>query len=225
MLSGVDHFLPNVQKIWDKCISGTPMFQVTRKLKLLKSPLKELNRDLFGDVGLLGDIIGADICGAVSDFFTHGKLLKQVNHTLVSLIPKVPLPENVAQFRPMSCCNVLYKIYLNCFLQDLPRFSLLLSVLTKEDLFRVETLLKIFLCVRISSGCIRASVSPRCLIKVDLKKAYDLVNWSFLLQMLRALNFPPHFIAMLKECVTTASYSLVLNGEPFGFFQGKQGLR
>ncbi|XP_074291050.1 uncharacterized protein LOC141617806 [Silene latifolia] len=44
-------------------------------------------------------------------------------------------------------------------------------------------------------------------------------------KMLGALNFPSHFITMIQECVTTASYSLVLNGEPFGFFHGKQGLR
>ncbi|XP_074297960.1 uncharacterized protein LOC141628769 [Silene latifolia] len=42
---------------------------------------------------------------------------------------------------------------------------------------------------------------------------------------LSALNFPPHLVLMIMECITTASYSLVLNGEPFGFFKGKKGLR
>ncbi|XP_074290547.1 uncharacterized protein LOC141617262 [Silene latifolia] len=43
--------------------------------------------------------------------------------------------------------------------------------------------------------------------------------------MLKALNFPNHFIHLLMECVTTPHYSLSLNGELFRYFQGKRGLR
>ncbi|XP_074265679.1 uncharacterized protein LOC141588123 [Silene latifolia] len=71
----------------------------------------------------------------------------------------------------------------------------------------------------------RKSVSPRFLLKVDLKKAYDSVSWSFLEEMMNALNFPGQFIGLVMESVRTATYSLVLNGDMFGFFQGKKQLR
>ncbi|XP_074299688.1 secreted RxLR effector protein 78-like [Silene latifolia] len=71
----------------------------------------------------------------------------------------------------------------------------------------------------------RKSVSPRFLLKVDLKKAYDSVSWSFLEEMMIALNFPGQFIGLVMESVRTATYSLVLNGDMFGFFKGKKGLR
>ncbi|GKE43380.1 RNA-directed DNA polymerase, eukaryota, reverse transcriptase zinc-binding domain protein [Tanacetum coccineum] len=54
-------------------------------------------------------IIGRDICCAIREFFITGKLLGELNATLVSLIPKVPIPNKVADFRPISYCNVLYK--------------------------------------------------------------------------------------------------------------------
>ncbi|KAL0444985.1 UNVERIFIED_CONTAM: hypothetical protein Slati_2221200 [Sesamum latifolium] len=53
--------------------------------------------------------IGNDICAAVTEFFVSGRLLKQLNATLLVLIPKVQLPVRVSEFRPIACCNVVYK--------------------------------------------------------------------------------------------------------------------
>ncbi|KAL0292750.1 UNVERIFIED_CONTAM: hypothetical protein Sradi_6975700 [Sesamum radiatum] len=55
-------------------------------------------------------VIGEEVTQAILDFFQTGRLLKQVNATLLSLIPKVSNPAVVAEFRPISCCNVLYKV-------------------------------------------------------------------------------------------------------------------
>ncbi|KAL0285318.1 UNVERIFIED_CONTAM: hypothetical protein Sradi_7176900 [Sesamum radiatum] len=54
-------------------------------------------------------VIGGEVTQAILDFFRTGRLLKQINATLISLIPKVNNPAVVAEFRPISCCNVLYK--------------------------------------------------------------------------------------------------------------------
>ncbi|KAL0290020.1 UNVERIFIED_CONTAM: hypothetical protein Sangu_2591500 [Sesamum angustifolium] len=55
-------------------------------------------------------IVGEEMFHAIMEFFHSGKILKQLNATLITLIPKVQLPSNVAEYRPISCCNVLYKI-------------------------------------------------------------------------------------------------------------------
>ncbi|KAL0444875.1 UNVERIFIED_CONTAM: hypothetical protein Slati_2210200 [Sesamum latifolium] len=54
-------------------------------------------------------VIGEEIMVVVEEFFHNGRLLKQVNATLLALVPKVQNPITVADFRPISCCNVLYK--------------------------------------------------------------------------------------------------------------------
>ena len=55
------------------------------------------------------DIIGDDVLNAILDVLQSGKLLKELNHTIVTLIPKTKCPNNVSEFRPISCCNTLYK--------------------------------------------------------------------------------------------------------------------
>ncbi|KAL0378832.1 UNVERIFIED_CONTAM: hypothetical protein Sradi_3188700, partial [Sesamum radiatum] len=55
-------------------------------------------------------VVGDEVTRAVFDFFAMGQLLKQVNATLLTLIPKVRSPNFVVDFRPISLCNVLYKI-------------------------------------------------------------------------------------------------------------------
>nr|GEY70518.1 hypothetical protein [Tanacetum cinerariifolium] len=55
------------------------------------------------------DIVGSNVCNAVGDFFGNGKLLKEINHTFLALILKVPTPTKVNDYRPISCCNVIYK--------------------------------------------------------------------------------------------------------------------
>ncbi|KAL0428117.1 UNVERIFIED_CONTAM: hypothetical protein Slati_2986500 [Sesamum latifolium] len=62
---------------------------------------------------------------------------------------------------------------------------------------------------------------PRCALKVDLRKAYDIVEWGFLTATLKLFKFPAVFIHWVTECVSTASYSISLNGSVHGYFQAK----
>ncbi|XP_057982366.1 uncharacterized protein LOC131167587 [Malania oleifera] len=71
----------------------------------------------------------------------------------------------------------------------------------------------------------RKRVSPRCLLKVDLKKAYDMMAWNFIKEMLIKLNFPGRMVKWVEQCITTTSYSLSINGGYYGFFKGRKGLR
>ncbi|KAJ0024645.1 hypothetical protein Pint_08106 [Pistacia integerrima] len=54
-------------------------------------------------------IIGEETFKAIIDFFNNGRLLKEVNATVIALVSKVEVPLRVSDFKPISCCNVLYK--------------------------------------------------------------------------------------------------------------------
>ena len=55
------------------------------------------------------EIIGDDVCKAIKEFFKNGVLLKEINATVIALIPKIGTPGKVSDFRPISCCSVIYK--------------------------------------------------------------------------------------------------------------------
>ncbi|KAK4384313.1 LINE-1 reverse transcriptase [Sesamum angolense] len=101
------------------------------------------------------------------------------------------------------------------------------SVVGKEvseavsEYFRTGKLLK----QELLAGYNQAKLPPRCTIKVDIQKAYDSVDWDFLTAVLKLFEFPDQFIGWIEQCVTTASFSISLNGSIYGFFPGARGLR
>lgn len=71
-------------------------------------------------------------------------------------------------------------------------------------------------------GYNRKAISTRCMIKVDLRKAYEC---PFLRAMLVHLGFPLRFVYWIMACVQTVSYSVLINGKPSTPFAAKKGLR
>ncbi|GKA71267.1 protein LAZ1, partial [Tanacetum coccineum] len=66
---------------------------------------------------------------------------------------------------------------------------------------------------------------PRCAFKVDIQKAYDTVDWGFLRSILVGFGFHPTMVDWIMVCVTTTSYSISINGDMHGWFNGKRGLK
>ena len=54
--------------------------------------------------------MGGDVCATIQDFFQSCRLLKQVNHSIIALVPKSANVSSPSDYRPISCCNVIYKV-------------------------------------------------------------------------------------------------------------------
>ena len=63
------------------------------------------------------------------------------------------------------------------------------------------------------------------LCKRDIKKAYDYVDWSFLLSVMENWGFEQKWIEWMKWCISNAGFSVLVNGTPSGFCQSSRGLR
>lgn len=129
---------------------------------------------------------------AVKSFFEKGFLPKGVNSTILALIPKKLEAREMKDYRPISCCNVLYKtiskIIANRLKMVLPQFIAGNQSAFVKDRLLIENLL---LATEIVKDYHKESISERCAIKIDISKAFDSVQWSFLRNVLLTLNFPP----------------------------------
>ncbi|GJX36941.1 putative RNA-directed DNA polymerase [Tanacetum coccineum] len=66
---------------------------------------------------------------------------------------------------------------------------------------------------------------PKCVFKIDIQKAYDMVNWKLLEDILVAFGFHSNMVKWIMACVTNTSFSININGNLHGYFKGKRGLR
>ncbi|GJT48009.1 hypothetical protein Tco_0974166 [Tanacetum coccineum] len=172
------------------------------------------------------NIVGDDICNAVRDFFSNGLLLKEINHTFLALIPKVPTPLRVNDYRPISCCNVIYKciskIITNRIMEGIKEV-----VSDNQSAFipgrRISD--NILITQELMHNYHRNRGSPRCAFKIDIQKAYDTVDWKFLENILIKFGFHNTMVKWIMACVSSTSFSLSINGNIHGFFKGRRGLR
>uniref|UniRef100_A0A803NWR9 Reverse transcriptase n=1 Tax=Cannabis sativa TaxID=3483 RepID=A0A803NWR9_CANSA len=173
------------------------------------------------------DVVGDSVYSAIKEFFCSGELNHNLNYTYICLIPKIDNPVKVEQFRPISLCNFIYKIIAKILANRLSplmenlitplqsgfipgRWIVESSILTQELVHKIRK--------KKGKGGLMA-------IKLDMHKAYDRMEWSFLHRVLRANDFNEKSCKLLMSCVSTMSYSVLINGSPSKKFTLQRGLR
>lgn len=163
---------------------------------------------------------------AVRDFFLTGHLLRRFNATAITLIPKVTGADQLTQFRPVACCTTVYKVIIRIISKRLKLF-IEKAVQGNQVGFIKGRLLceNVLLASELVDNFQAEGVTTRGCLQVDITKAYDNVNWEFLINILKALDLPADFINWIWICISTPSYSIAFNGELIGYFQGMKGIR
>ncbi|GJY33938.1 hypothetical protein Tco_0418407 [Tanacetum coccineum] len=121
--------------------------------------------------------------------------------------------------------------YTSAFFKKVRSLLIALSMALKRLLVRISRLLFLVNIFRttftqeIMHNYHRDRGPPRCAFKVDIQKAYDTVDWRFLEHTLKCFGFPHLMITWIMACVTSASFSISINENIHGLFNGKRGLR
>uniref|UniRef100_A0A2N9I518 Reverse transcriptase domain-containing protein n=1 Tax=Fagus sylvatica TaxID=28930 RepID=A0A2N9I518_FAGSY len=173
-------------------------------------------------------VVSEDMAAAVLSCLNSGKIPASLNHSYVTLIPKTKSPEKVTENRPISLCNVVYKliskVLANRLKKVLPHVvsetqSAFVPgrMITDNVLIAFETLHHMH---NQRSGKVVSMV-----LKLDISKAYDKVEWGFLKQVMIRMGFCDKWISLIMECISIVTYSLLINGEPTGHIIPTRGIR
>jgi hypothetical protein len=171
--------------------------------------------------------IKSTVLSAVGDFFSHNQLLREQNHTFIALIPKKLGASSVQQFRPISLCNIIYKIIskllANRLKPLLPKFiSPFQTAFVPGRLMQDNSILAHEMLHTLKHKRGRGGLMA---INIDMEKAFDKMEWPFLLAILKQLGFHDIWINWIRICISTTSFSVLLNGSSFGHFRPSRGLR
>lgn len=151
-----------------------------------------------------------------------------INHKYIILIPKKKIPEFVVEYRPISLCNLLSKIFSKVLANRLKK--LLPVVITEHQLAFAKNRL-------ITDNNLIAFETLHCMknynsglsgfmgLKLDMSKTYDRVKWDFLENLMRRMGFSERWIGLIMVCMRTMSYLVLVNGKPQGMIHPSRGLR
>lgn len=173
------------------------------------------------------EIVKGSIFNFVDDFFKNCTSLSTLNHTNIALIPKINNPDTIGNFRAISLCNVAYKINSKIIVSRL-RPLLKKCMFVNQGAFAPDVSImdniliahEIFSDFKKKKGKIGTMA-----LKLDLEKAFDMLNWHFISACLTKFGFDHHWISLIIECVSSVSFSLILNGKLKGFFFPSRGIR
>jgi hypothetical protein len=171
------------------------------------------------------EVLRLDIMDVFSDFHAREVFEKSLNVSFIALIPKIPGAFSLKDFRPISLVGGIYKIIAKVLANRLK--IVLEKVISKSQSAFIKGR-RILDPILIANECLDSRIrsrEPGVICKMDLEKAYDHVNWDFLLYVLRRCGFGGKWCSWIARCISSAKFSVLVNGSPNGFFSSSRGLR
>ena len=192
------------------------LLEVEKALKTLKKD-KSPRPDGFPVEFFLAffDLLGAELVLLVEEARLTGSVWPSLNSTFIILIPKKYNPETFADFSPIfSLCNLIYKLIAKVAASRLKpildrfisaqQFGFLTNRQISEPLAITHEVLH----------TVKTRKKSSMVLKLDLSKAFDRVNWSFLRLILLQIGMPFEGVNWIMGCLSLVNFALLINGSP-----------
>ena len=171
-------------------------------------------------------IIKLDVTKAVLQFFSTGWILPNFNSNNIVLIPKINNAGTINDYRPIAIENFKFKIISKILADRLAKIMPANTSVQQRGFIKGRSIKD---CICLTSEAInllhKKSYGGNLSLKVDIAKAFDTLDWNFLLQVLRKFGFSDTFCKWIHSILISAKLSVSINGKMYGYFSCTRGVR
>jgi len=172
------------------------------------------------------DVVKTDISNAVLQFFKTGWILPNFNSNNIVLIPKTNHAGTVSDYRPIAIANFKFKIISKILADRLSVFMPSIISTQQRGFIKGRSIKD---CICLTSEAInvlnKKSFGGNLALKIDIAKAFDTLDWRFLLRVLKCFGFCDKFCKWISTILHSARLSVSINGKLHGFFSCNRGVR
>ncbi|KAJ9701691.1 hypothetical protein PVL29_006878 [Vitis rotundifolia] len=171
------------------------------------------------------DFVKEEVLELFKEFYDQNSFAKSFNTTFLVLIPKKGGAEDLGDFRPISLLGGLYKLLAKVLAN---RLKLVIGKVVSADqnaFVKGRQILDASLIANEVVDYWQKRKEQGLVCKLDIEKAFDSINWNFLMKVMTKMGFGSHWLAWIWWCISSATFSILVNGTPAGFFPNSRGLR
>ena len=172
------------------------------------------------------EIIQEDVFKAVLEFFSSGWILPGFNSNIIAILPKTNDVVSINQYRPIAMANFKFKV-ISKVLAD--RLAVIMpSIVSQEQMgFIHDRNIKDCLCIASEAANLlhNKAYGGNIAMKIDITKAFDTLEWYFLLKVLKNFGFNESFCHWIHVILQSAYLSISINGQSHGYFNCTRGVR
>ncbi|XP_075074427.1 uncharacterized protein LOC142162026 [Nicotiana tabacum] len=192
LMGSAAHFFPAINKV---IMKNGPILSQQQKLALC---VEVTDKEIYTELCAIDSDKTLVIDGYNACFFKKAWVIIKKN--------------TIKDYRPIACCSILYKLISKVLAGRIQQ--IIASVISEAQASFISGRRiadNIILAHMLVKAYTRKNIFARCMIKIDLQKAYDSVEWSFLEQVLIEMGFLVRFVNWIMECITTVNYIVMVN--------------
>ncbi|RVX16087.1 LINE-1 reverse transcriptase-like [Vitis vinifera] len=169
------------------------------------------------------EFVKEEVLEMFKEFHEQNAFLKSLNTTFLVLIPKKGGAEELGDFRPISLLGGLYKLLAKVLANRIKNVIGRVVSSYQNAFVMGRQILDASLIANEVIDSWKKKGEKGLICKLDIEKAYDSVNWQFLMRVMQKMGFGAKWREWIWSCISTAKFSVLVNGEPAGFFSSSKG--
>ena len=172
------------------------------------------------------EVVGSDVVHSVQEFFQAGVLAPNVNSNLIVLIPKITGSQVMGDYRPIALANFQFKIVTKILADRLAIITMRIISIQKRGFVRERNISNcVILAYEVINLIDRRQFGGNVALKVDIVKAFDTLDWKFLLAVLRQFGFSDVFVDWILAILESSRLSILVNAKAVDLFSCSRGSR